>query len=414
MRVLWVAPNGGCFNLETQKGGGWISSLEKALVQNYPELELGIVFLSSKSSKPTQRGNVTYFPIYKQPLKKFKTLWYRLRDVDVDDVLLAKFEEVAHAYEPDVLQIWGAEHFYIKLAKSLNIPQVVHIQGFATMCSQAYFPYDVSVKDLKEYDGLFNRIIKKGNYYRYRSLIRRAKTEKEYSRYVTNWMGRTEWDKTCSYILNPSAKYYHCDELMRDDFNGIKWSYHYDGVIKIQSSISEEWYKGVDVVIRTAIILKDAGYTVQWNVYGITQDSTITKYFLLKYKCDPEEIGLFFHGKVSGDVICEGLHDVDVYVHPSYIENSSNAIVEAQLVGTPVVAQYVGGNPTMLDEESGLLVPCNDPYMMANAVLQMTHKEIAELYSDREQNHVAKKNKEVVLQDLMNIYTDVIKSKADE
>lgn len=409
MRVLWAAPNGGCFNLETQKGGGWISSLEKAIVQKYPDMELGIAFLSGKYSEPTKRGSVTYFPIYKKPLGKLKTLWSRLRRIEEEDAFVIKFEEVAHKFKPDILHIWGAEHFYIKLTKTLTMPQVVHIQGFATMCSQAYLPFDVSVEDLKNYDGLFNRIINKGNYYRYKSFIKRAKTEKEYSQYVTNWIGRTEWDKSCSYILNPSAKYFHCDELMRDDFNGAKWSYHYDGIIKIQSSISEEWYKGVDIVIRTARILKDAGYSVQWNVYGIAQNSTITKFFLLKYKCDPKEVGITFHGKVSGEIINKGLHDVDVYVHPSYIENSSNAIVEAQLVGTPVVAQFVGGNPSMLDEDSGILVPCNDPNMMAFAILQMTHRETAEKYSENEQKHVAKKSKEVVLHDLMKIYQEIIK-----
>ena len=64
----------------------------------------------------------------------------------------------------------------------------------------------------------------------------------------------------------------------------------------------------------------------------------------------------------------------------------------------------------MLNEESGILVPCNDPNMMAYAILQMTHKEIAEKYSKNEREHVAKKSKEYVLRDLMNIYRDVIKS----
>ncbi len=40
----------------------------------------------------------------------------------------------------------------------------------------------------------------------------------------------------------------------------------------------------------------------------------------------------------------------------------------------------------------------------------MTHKEIAEKYSKNEREHVAKKSKEYVLRDLMNIYREVIKS----
>ena len=37
-------------------------------------------------------------------------------------------------------------------------------------------------------------------------------------------------------------------------------------------------------------------------------------------------------------------------------------------------------------------------------------KEIAEKYSKNEREHVAKKSKEFVLRDLMNIYREVIKS----
>lgn len=410
MRILWIAPNGGRFDLESQKGGGWISSLEKALVETYPDIELGIAFLSENYSEPVGRDNVTYFPVFKPPVGKCKRLWNRLRRRTEEEVLLKGFEKVANAYNPDLLQIWGAEHFHIKLAKSLKYPQVVHIQGFASVISHYYLPFGVSVNDLKKCDGIINRILKRGYSYSYNCFLQRAETEKEYSQYVKNWIGRTEWDKSCAYILNPSAKYYHCDELMRDDFNGEKWNYHFDGVIRIQSSISEEWYKGVDIVIRTAKILKEAGCYVQWHIYGVSQKSAITKYFLSKYNCNPKNDGLIFHGKVKSDVISKGLRDVDVYVHPSYIENSSNAIVEAQLVGTPVIAQYVGGNPTMLNEESGILVPCNDPNMMAYAILQMTHKEIAEKYSKNEREHVAKKSKEYVLRDLMNIYHEVIKS----
>jgi glycosyltransferase involved in cell wall biosynthesis len=61
----------------------------------------------------------------------------------------------------------------------------------------------------------------------------------------------------------------------------------------------------------------------------------------------------------------------DVYVHPSHIENSSNAIQEAMLLGMPVVATNVGGTPSLFtDNKEGLLVQSKDPYAMAGAILE--------------------------------------------
>lgn len=165
MRILWIAPSGGRFDLESQKGGGWISSLEKALVETYPDIELGIAFLSENYSEPVGRDNVTYFPVFKPPVGKCKRLWNRLRRRTEEEVLLKGFEKVANAYNPDLLQIWGAEHFHIKLAKSLKYPQVVHIQGFASVISHYYLPFGVSVNDLKKCDGIINRILKRGYSY---------------------------------------------------------------------------------------------------------------------------------------------------------------------------------------------------------------------------------------------------------
>ena len=61
-----------------------------------------------------------------------------------------------------------------------------------------------------------------------------------------------------SQILSPGSHYFHCDEMLRDDFLGEKWKYHYDGkTLRLQSNISEDLYKGFDVVLNVARILKE-------------------------------------------------------------------------------------------------------------------------------------------------------------
>ena len=52
------------------------------------------------------------------------------------------------------------------------------------------------------------------------------------------------------------------------------------------------------------------------------------------------------------------LLDSHLYVYPSLMDNSPNALCEAQLLGVPCIATYVGGIPKMeKDIEKVLQIP---------------------------------------------------------
>ena len=109
----------------------------------------------------------------------------------------------------------------------------------------------------------------------------------------------------------------------------------------------------------------------------------MVRYMQKKEKVNAELCGLKFNGYVDAAIINNKLLETDVYVHPSYIENSSNAIAEAMLLGVPVVAYNVGGNPSMLCNDSGILIPANEPYMLAYEILKFRKREYAEKISKR-------------------------------
>lgn len=64
---------------------------------------------------------------------------------------------------------------------------------------------------------------------------------------------------------------------------------------------------------------------------------------------------------------------LDVFVLASDTEGLSNAILEAQACGLPVVATQVGGNPDIVDDDCGALVPARDPDAMAEAISALLH-----------------------------------------
>ena len=63
------------------------------------------------------------------------------------------------------------------------------------------------------------------------------------------------------------------------------------------------------------------------------------------------------------------MHDLDVFVMPSFTEGTPNSIVEAMANGKPIIASAVGGIPDMIDPESGILVPPGDARALAKAMI---------------------------------------------
>jgi len=63
------------------------------------------------------------------------------------------------------------------------------------------------------------------------------------------------------------------------------------------------------------------------------------------------------------------MHDLDVFVMPSFTEGTPNSIVEAMANGKPIIASAVGGIPDMVDDDSGILVPPGDARALAKAMI---------------------------------------------
>lgn len=62
---------------------------------------------------------------------------------------------------------------------------------------------------------------------------------------------------------------------------------------------------------------------------------------------------------------------LDMFALTSDTEGLSNAILEAQACGLAVVATNVGGNPNVIDDSCGVLVPPRDPEALAAAILAL-------------------------------------------
>jgi D-inositol-3-phosphate glycosyltransferase len=78
-----------------------------------------------------------------------------------------------------------------------------------------------------------------------------------------------------------------------------------------------------------------------------------------------------FHGVVEGSVKLDLLRSADVLAFPSYYANEGHpyVVIEAMAAGLPVVATpHAGIAETVLDGETGLLVPPRQPAALADAL----------------------------------------------
>ena len=182
-----------------------------------------------------------------------------------------------------------------------------------------------------------------------------AKIELEYIRSVKHVIGRTSWDKAHVRAINPDANYYVCNETLRDEF--YKHSWNYDSCEKHSIFSSQAGYpiKGLHQLLKAMpIILRKypdtklyvAGDNLtkrKW--YRISGYAAYIRLLIKKYRLDKAVI---FTGILSEKEMCHRYLKSNVFVCPSAIENSPNSIGEAQLLGVPCVASYVGGVPDMM------------------------------------------------------------------
>ena len=77
--------------------------------------------------------------------------------------------------------------------------------------------------------------------------------------------------------------------------------------------------------------------------------------------------GILFKGFPKNTL--EQVAKADVFVHPSYLEGFSISIIEAAMLGKPIIACRVGGNPEIVEDgKNGLLIPARDATTLAVAM----------------------------------------------
>lgn len=418
MRVLWIVMDDSLYKSESSNsynGCGWIIGLKKAMESYAADINIGITFLTTSNIEPfkTNINGYEFYPIYDKPMTSFSKLlyyWHNYKKYN-NEPHKGELFKVITDFSPDVIHLFGIENSLAYIINATNIPVVAHLQGILNPYCNSFFPQGMNIISAKLNgnfirENLFNNNICFG----YNSMRVRAIKERSLFKGLQYAMGRTMWDKNITDLFSPNCKYFHVDEILRDEFYlADKWTNKSYAKIKIVSTISETVYKGLDVILKTAKFLKELNVDYEWSVIGINKDSQFVHFFEKQYKIEANRLPIRFLGVKKASEIVSLLQSSSLYIHPSYIDNSPNSVCEAQILGVPIVACNVGGIGSLIKHgEIGWLVPANSLYELAYLVKHYNDYDIGAISKKEIKTAEDRHSKGKIINSLLDCYEKCI------
>jgi L-malate glycosyltransferase len=399
--------------------GGWMYGLAK-LISDKQNLNLAVATTwNSSEFKEIEINKIKYYllPVSHIPLKYNRNLEPFWKDV-------------VNSFHPDLCHIHGTEfaHGLACMRACPELKYVVSIQGLLSVYSRYYYsgikPFEIikniTLQDLIKMDTIFHGKTK---------FKRRGGLEYEYIKTSKHVIGRTSWDLAHIKAINQGIRYHFCNEILRKSFyDAPKW----DITKKVNNLIfiSQAFYsvKGLHQVLKAIALLKSKYNTIKVRIAGrnIIRNKTFSDKIRLsgygKYiKSLINNLNLneqvTFTGPLNEEQMVEEYRKAHIYICPSSIENSPNSIGEAQILGTPCLASFVGGTPDMVVHgETGFLYRFEEIEMLAGYIEQVFSDDDLTKYLSLNEILAATKrhNKLLILEQTLKIYQNIISSQIDD
>ena len=208
MKVLWLlnflpAPLARALDLPVQASGSWVTALYQAMAQQPVEI---ILCAHNFAVTKTERREID------------DTVYWAFPTAEGASAL----KKVLDAEQPELVQVFGTENDHPVWALETFDPEkvLIYIQGLAGPCGEHMA------------DGLPERFLRRqplketvtarfggATVYQLRQrLLDQGEAEKKVFALARNVLGRTEWDKAFTASVNPQARYYKLNEILRAPF----------------------------------------------------------------------------------------------------------------------------------------------------------------------------------------------------
>jgi glycosyltransferase involved in cell wall biosynthesis len=417
MKVLWVSlvefpPLSVALGKTPPAHCGWLYASAKSVLGLVRELELGVMVYSyGREYKAYKIDGISYYLIPSKNMAKS------------DRSQIAACRRAIASFRPDLIHIHGTEHSLAEavcLANEGGCRMIANIQGLAG----SYAHYADGGLSLK--DKLLN--ITPLDLYRGTLLLnaqrvfrQRAKCEEYVIKHIQHIVGRTEWDYSHALAINPEVTYHFMNETLRDSFyDEPKWDLERCQRHTIFVSNSGSPLKGAHLVLKALPIILRRYPDTLVRFCGSSVMSHDRKVLIrmqgyhLYLRKMVNRLGLRqqveFLGSLNESQMKQAFLSAHLYVMPSSIENSSNSLCEAQLLGVPTIASYVGGTPSLVeDKKTGYLYRYEEYEMLANIVMNLfAANDLAQLSAREIAAATARHDRETNAMRLAEIYQNII------
>lgn len=375
MRVLWVinAPipaAATAVGVAPSHFATWIQSSHEALALQ-PGLQLSVAFPSEGGLREGSSDGTNYYtfpPVH----------------VGEEDNGTQAIETLIRRVRPNIVHIFGTEGGHAlavaRVCAGRNVPFVVGLQGLSTTIAQHY----TSGLDASVVHGATVRdVIKRDNLSRQaRKYAVRGRAEAETLRLTRYVIGRTTWDRAVAQQINPEAAYFTVPETLRPAFYDSRWTL--DACQRKSLFVSQGHYpiKGLHFVLQAMPLILERHPEAQLWVSGLPPRSPGFSGWLkqTRYATHLKDMvraaNLEEHVHYTGVLDEVAMRDQylssHVFLSASTVENESNSLSEAKLLGMPVIASYVGGVVDRVDHgRTGWFYQHDASYMLAYYVDQV-------------------------------------------
>jgi glycosyltransferase involved in cell wall biosynthesis len=388
-----------------------MESLRSAL-QTEDSLRLGVAAPGAKPFETFEAEGVRYFHLEYPPARGgFGGVADRWGHRYVDSPVLAQALAVVDSFEPDLIHVHGSEGPIGLLSQMVDLPVLISLQGLLIAVSRFYLA-GIPVAEVLR-DVISPRFAKGwGLVHSWWDLRIAAQRELKILRSARYFTGRTDWDRAVLSVVNPTATYYHADEVLRPEFYGNEWRSAPDGPVVVYTTGHEAPYKGlVNLLEAVALFRESVEREVQLRVSGRILGTSMWPIARRATVRLGLENAIAWLGPLGPAAIVSELKAASVYVHASLVDNSPNALAEAMMVGVPCVASSAGGVPSMIaDGVDGLLHAPNDAYGLAGRIASVASD--AALATRLGENARARAQRRhdprAIARETLDIYADVL------
>lgn len=402
MRILWISFI-----------GSWTFPL---LNQIKKRNEVGIIIPNIEDKYNSyQKDEISFFEL---SLKKHEL--YENMNINT----FMKYKKIIDTFNPDIIHVHGTEKNLAQIQNYIKeIPIVISVQGLLSGYKDFAFNY-INTSYIKKFTSIKNIIGKGGCNLMYKSFNKGILYEKNILKNGKYFIGRTYWDKAHVMFNNTKALYYHGEELLREEFYNYASSWDIKKCQKHSIFMPSGFnpIKGLHLALKTVYLLKQYFPDVELIVPGIStkQIKRFTNrvygeeyiiYCVNLIKKYGIESNIKFLSRLNAKGMTEEMQKAHVFLSPTSIDNSPNAVGEATMIGVPIVTTPVGGIPSILkDENEVLYAPAGDSYMMAFQIKRIFEDDNLATSLSRNAHIKALKRHDIVniTTQYHNIYNEII------